>query len=234
MFRITVCTIIACLIALQAWAQDQEPKNPLPENGHAGSGARIVAPAEGGPRRWQVAAGEEIAMHASPAREAPVVGTLVDGAILSNLGCAPAGGIVWCRVRPLQGRVRGYVAADFLHPARGPDGNVPMGADDSAVRAGQGDFDASGSLACAQNRAQPMGRCTFGVARSSGGDATVVVTFSNGFKRLLFFAHGRFISGNATMSGNGFDTDWQRDGEHHIIRVDDQRYTLRHAEIFGS
>lgn len=172
-------------------------------------------------------------MHASPARDSAVAGMLADGAILANLGCAPNDGLVWCKVRPLQDRSRGYVAADFLQPARGPDGSVPMGTDDSAVRAGRGDFDASGSLACAQNRAEPMGRCTFGVARSSGGDATIVVTFSNGFRRLLFFAHGRFISGNATMSGNGFDTDWRREGERHIIRVDDQRYTLRHAEVFG-
>ncbi len=233
MLRTAVCTVIAGLFVLQAWAQDQEPKMPLPENGRADSAARIAAPEEGGPRRWQVAATGEIAMHASPAQDAPVIGMLVAGAILSNLGCAPEGDLIWCRVRPLQGRARGYVAADFLQPARGPDGTVPMGADDSAVRAGQGDFDASGSLACAQNRTQPMGRCTFGVARSSGGDATVVVTFSNGFRRLLFFAHGRFISGNTTMSGTGFDTDWRRDGEHHIIRVDDQLYTLRHTEIFG-
>ncbi|MCG8694056.1 MAG: hypothetical protein MI806_22855, partial [Minwuiales bacterium] len=117
--------------------------------------------------------------------------------------------------------------------ARGPDGTVPMGADDSAFRAGRGEFGATGTLSCTQLRGQPMGRCTFGVARGTGGDATVVVTFSNGFKRTLFFAHGAFISADATMSGTGFDTDWRTDGDRHVIRVDDQRYVLPNAAVFG-
>lgn len=199
----------------------------------SGTETRIAAPEEGGPRRWQVTAPDGIEMQASPAPDARAIGTLADGAILANLGCAPAGDSVWCKVRPLHGRARGYVAADFLQPARGPDGTVPMGADDSALRARRGDFDASGTLSCAQVRGQPMDRCTFGVARGTGGDATVVVTFSNGFKRTLFFAHGAFISGNATMSGTGFDTDWRTEGDRHVIRVDDQRYVLPNAAIFG-
>ena len=233
MLRTTFCAIaIGAIaigsIALHAWAEDQVPK-------HQGTGpqAGIAAAGEGGPRRWQVAARDGVAMRGSPALDAPVTAMLVGGAILFNLGCAPAEGRVWCKVRPLQGRARGYVAADFLHPARGPDGIVPMGADDSARRAGRGDFDASGTLSCAQVRGQAMGQCAFGVARGTGGDATVVVTFSNGFKRTLFFAHGTFISADATMSGSGFDADWRREDGLHFIRVDDQRYRLPDAAVFG-
>lgn len=229
MLRMTFCAIAGVAIALHAWAQDRTSHN----EGAGSEVMRVVAPEAGGPRRWQVAARNGIEMQASPGLDAPVIGMLADGAILSNLGCESAGGQVWCKVRPLHGRVRGYVAANFLHPARGPDGTVPMGADDSARRAGRGDFDASGTLACAQVRGQPMGQCRFGAARGTGGDATVVVTFSNGFKRTLFFAHGRFISANATMSGSGFDTDWRMEGDLHFIRVDDQRYTLPDAAIFG-
>ena len=223
---LAICALAAA--APHAWAQDQTPKG-----GRAGAEAKFAAAEDGGPRRWQVSAPDGVEMHASPAPDARAIATLADGAILANLGCVPAGGRVWCKVRPLHGRARGFVAADVLHPARGPDGTVPMGADDSARRAGRGDFDASGTLSCAQVRGQPMDRCTFGVSRGTGGDATLVVTFSNGFKRTLFFAHGAFISADATMSGTGFDTDWRREGERHIIRVDDQRYTLRHAEVFG-
>ena len=71
-------------------------------------------------------------------------------------------------------------------------------------------------------------------ARSKGGDATVVVTFANGFKRTLYFAHGMFIRADTTMSGVGYDTDWQVEGNMHIIRVDDQRYELLGRDIFGN
>ncbi|WP_299396444.1 SH3 domain-containing protein [Pelagibius sp.] len=221
-------TIAAGMIALNAWAADHSSKAD-----DTAAGLGIAAPEDGGPRRWQVTARDGTEMRASPASNASVIGTLADGAILANLGCAPAGSQVWCKVRPLHGRTRGYVAADSLRPARAPDGTVPMGADDSAARAGRGDFDASGTLSCAQVRDQSMGQCAFGVARGSGGDATLVVTFSNGFKRTLFFAHGRFISANATMSGNGFDTDWRTEDGRHLIRVDDQRYALSNAAVFG-
>ncbi len=220
--------VVAGAFALNAWAADHSSKAD-----DTAAGLGIAAPEDGGPRRWQVTADDGAELRASPASDAPAIGVLADGAILANLGCTPAGSQVWCKVRPLHGRTRGYVAAEFLRPARGPDGSVPMGADDSAERAGRGDFDASGTLSCAQVRGQPMGHCAFGVARGTSGDATLVVTFSNGFKRTLFFAHGRFISANATMSGNGFDTDWRIEDGRHLIRVDGQRYALSDAVVFG-
>lgn len=229
MLRLTFWAIAAGSVTLNAWATD-----PLPKTEDAAAGPGVAAPEDGGPRRWQVTTRDGTEFRTSPASDAPVIGMLADGAILANLGCAPARTQVWCKVRPLHGRARGYVAADSLRPARGPDGTVQTGVDDSALRAGRGDFDASGSLSCAQVRGQPMGECAFAVARGTGGDATVVVTFSNGFKRRLFFAHGRFISANATMSGNGFDTDWRLEDGQHLIRVDDQRYALSDAVVFGN
>ncbi len=192
-----------------------------------------AAPADGGPRRWQVTAHDGLPLHRGRAADTPVIATLSEGAVLSNLGCQLVEDRVWCRVQPLQQRTQGYVQAEHLGPAQGPDGSVPMGKDDSRERARRGDFDATGSIPCAQNPGEPLSECQFGVARGTGGDATVVATFSNGFKRLLFFAHGLFISGDTTMSGNGFDTDWRVEGDLHIIRVDDQRYELPGSAIFG-
>lgn len=212
----------------QAWAQHQEAQRRS-----AAVDKTIASPAEGGPRRLEVTYPAGLKMHASPAVDAPVIETLSDGTIAFNLGCEYARKIPWCNVRPLRSRIRGYVLAEHLRPARGPDGAVPMGNDDSAHRARQGHFDAHGHIRCAQVRGQPLGECTFGVARSSGGDATVIVTFSNGFKRMLFFSHGEFIRADATMSGTGFDADWHRKGKLHVIRVDDQRYELHDAAIFG-
>lgn len=228
MLRASIWAIAVLAFSLQGRAQV-----PTPNEAGAADEALFVAPEDGGPRRWQVAASGGLEMRDAPAGDAPVLRMLDEGAILSNLGCARAGDDIWCEVRPLRSRSRGYAAAEDLRPARGPDGTVPMGTDDSLRRAREGDFDAVGTVPCAQIRGQPMGECTFAVARSGGGDATVAVTFSNGFKRMLFFTGGAFMSGDATMSGTGRDTDWHRDGDQHIIRVDDQRYELSDSAIFG-
>ncbi|MDJ0946457.1 MAG: hypothetical protein QNJ30_23640 [Kiloniellales bacterium] len=228
MRRTILCAAAVAALAFHAWAQDHAT-----EGKRAVAGTPAAAAEDGGPRRWQSAADGVSRMHAAPDGDAPVIMTLAGGTILSNLGCARAGKRVWCNVQPLRGRARGYVLAESLHPARGPDGTVPMGSDDSLPRARKGDFDASGQIPCAQVRGKPMGQCRLDVARGDGGDATVVVTFSNGFKRMLFFIHGEFVRADTTMSGSGFDTDWRLEDGRHIIRVDDQRYELPDAVIFG-
>ncbi len=50
----------------------------------------------------------------------------------------------------------------------------------SALGAGQGRFDANGPIPYVQHKGQPMGQCTFGVARAGGGYATAVVTKPDG------------------------------------------------------
>lgn len=191
------------------------------------------SPEEGGPRRWAVAADGESVMRADPSADAKAIATVSKDAILHNLGCSLSEGRAWCEVRPLMGGVRGYLAADTLRPARGPDGAVPLGPDDSSRRARLGKFDATAQVACAQVRDQQMEECSAGAARSDGGDATVVVRFSNGFSRTLYFTHGAFISANATMSGVGTDTDWRVEEGLHILRVDDQRFELPDTLVFG-
>lgn len=233
MRRTILCVTAALSISGHAWAQDQSTDSGDPATETLATETPAAAAEDGGPRRWQVTAPGGARMHDAPAVDAAVIETLSDGAILSNLGCEPAGGQVWCKVRLLRGRDRGYVAAASLKPARGPDGTVPMGSDDSMLRARKGEFDASGHVPCAQIRGEQMGECRVAVARGGGGDATVVVTFSNGFKRMLSFMHGQFIRADTTMSGNGFDTDWRLEDDLHIIRVDDQRYELPDAVIFG-
>lgn len=237
MRRTILCASAALAVSCHApnhvGGQDQATES----EGLAAETTAIESPAaaaeDGGPRRWRVTAGSGVRMQAAPADDAAVIETLAGGAILRNLGCAPAGDRVWCKVQALRGRERGYVVAAALEPARGPDGTVPMGRDDSMPRARQGDFDASGRIACAQVRGEPMGACRFDVARGGGGDATVVVTFSNGFKRMLSFSHGEFIRADTTMSGSGFDSDWRLDDGLHIIRVDDQRYEVPDTVIVG-
>lgn len=224
--RHTILGVFAVL-AVATFAVAQEP------NQDASFEVLAAAPEDGGPRRWQVIANGEAPMREAPEPGSPIIDALAEGAILANLGCQRVGDAQRCNVRPLRGRTIGYVAFEALRPARGPDGSVPMGMDDSLTRARKSDLDLEGQIPCAQERGEPMASCTFGVARGSGGDATVVVTFSNGFSRFLSFAHRQFIRADTTMSGNGFDTDWRIDGGVHFIRVDDQRFELPDTVIFG-
>ncbi|WP_299773443.1 hypothetical protein [uncultured Tateyamaria sp.] len=92
-------------------------------------------------------------------------------------------------------------------------------------RAKSGQFDAQGQVRCAQEVGQALGACDASVARTTGS-AAVVVTFPNGFARMLTFSDGAFLRGNATMSGVGTDTDWQLTNGTYHIRVDDQRFDI--------
>ena len=186
---------------------------------------------DGGPRRWEVVV-DGLQLHSAPSINAQLIGVLASGAVLSNLGCSGSADQVWCKVRPFRGGTAGYAMASHLRPAEGPDGVIPTGIDDSNRRAAKRNFDAKGEISCAQERGQAMGTCVAAVSRSGGGDATVVVTFPNGFARRLYFVHGEFVSASATMSGVGTDTDWRRESDLHVIRVDDQRYELPDALVF--
>ncbi|WP_299555226.1 hypothetical protein [uncultured Tateyamaria sp.] len=92
-------------------------------------------------------------------------------------------------------------------------------------RTKSGQFDAQGQVRCAQEVGQVLGACDASVARATGS-AAVVVTFPNGFARMLTFSDGAFLRDNATMSGVGTDTEWQLTNGTYHIRVDDQRFDI--------
>ncbi len=189
------------------------------------------APQDGGPRRWEIVGGK-LNLNAEPSNNAEVAGVFANGAILSNLGCTEVVDQVWCKVRPIRGGITGFARATQLQPAQGPDGIVATGVDDSKRRARARDFDSKGEIPCAQEQGQAMGTCLAAAARSGGGDATVVVTFPNGFARNLYFTHGEFVRASATMSGVGTDMDWRLENKRYFIRVDDQRYELPNTLVF--
>ncbi len=228
MLRTTLLTVAALLAGVVPSAHSQSST----VDGIAEVGIPL-SPTDGGPRRWQLSANNSLGMRSSPSLDAPVTEDIENDAILSNLGCQAANRSVWCYVKRIHGKQRGYVLAEHLQPAVAPDGTLPTGADNSALRVRKSDYDERGEIPCAQERGQSMGTCVVEIARSSGADATVVANFHNGFKRTLYFVHGEFISANATMSGNGFDTDWSIEGDKHLIRVDDQRYELSDKLVFG-
>lgn len=203
----------------------------LPPDGEIVADDALASPENGGLRRWRVSAGTPVALQNEPGSEAPPLARLESGEILTGHGCLRVEAGTWCEVQSIAGGPRGFVPAEHLAPVAGPDGIVARGIDDTPRRARRGDFDISGEIACAQDRHLPMASCMADVARSGGGDATVVATFPNGFRRRLHFGHGMFLRGDATMSGVGTDTAWRLEGGMHFVRVDDQRFEIPDAMI---
>ncbi len=103
----------------------------------------------------------------------------------------------------------------------------------SAARAGQGKFDANGMIPCAQFRGQPMGQCNFGVARDSGGTATVVVTHPDGRKRAIFFENGKAISADLSQADGNMEFHATKEADLYIIKAGDERYEIPEAVVFG-
>jgi len=206
---------------IQAWEPDPAAAPP-------------VAPDHGGPRNWQVVAVSPwLNLRASPSTSAPVVGRYAAGTILDNLGCRATGDRIWCDVQELGGGPRGFVAHDFLTPAVSPDGSVATGPDDPAARAGRGDFDATGPLPCTLPDDVPGGDCEFGVARTGGGYATVVITKPDGRTRLVYFRMGIPIGVGFSEADAYDELTMTRRGDVHVIEVDDERYEIPDAVILG-
>ena len=205
-------------VALPALAQDQVP----------------AAPDDGGPLLFEVTASSlNLRERADPA--APVLRRLARGTVLDNLGCARGeGGAVWCDVQPLGGGARGYVSARFLRPAISPHGAVSYGPDNTALRAGQGDFDATGPVGCAEAPDAPMASCAMGVARHPGGFATVIVTRADGRKRAIFFRNGIAIGADASEADYSGPFRAQKDAQDfYNIAVGKERYRIAEAVVFG-
>jgi hypothetical protein len=193
-----------------------------------------TAPENGGPRNWQVmGVTGALNLREEPATTARVVASYPAGTILDNLGCRRAAGRVWCDVQKLGGGPRGYAAAEFLTPALSPDGSARTGSDDSALRAGEGRFDANGKIPCARHKGQPMGQCDFGVARAGGGYATVVVTLFDGRKRMIFFRMGIPIGADTSQADGYGEFRATKESDLNIIRVGDERYEIPDAVVLG-
>jgi heat shock protein HslJ len=193
-----------------------------------------VAPEAGGPRNWEVSGvSGALNLRAEPSATAPVLARYRPGTILDNLGCRQVQGKFWCDVQQLGGGPRGFVAAEFLKPALSPDGSAAMGPDDSALRAGQGQFDATGPIACAQQAGQPMVQCEFGVARAGGGYATVVIKLPDGRQRIIFFRMGKPIGADTSQADGYPEFRATKEGALNLIRIGNERYKIPDAVVLG-
>ena len=205
-----------------------------PDTDKSSAASVPAAPEDGGVRNWAVTGvSRALNLREQPTITARIVASYAPGTILDNLGCQHAEGRIWCDVQQLGGGPRGYVAAEFLKPAVSPDGSVATGPDDSALRAGQGDFDATGQIPCAQYSGQPMTECEFGVARAGGGYATVVIKKPDGRTRAIFFRMGKPIGADNSEADGYPEFGATKENDLHLIRVGSERYEIPDAVVLG-
>lgn len=212
---LSVCGVANTKAASSAQSQSKVPESPE----------------AGGPRNWEVSRG--LNLREQPSTTARIITRYAPGTILDNLGCQLADGRVWCDVQQLGGGPRGYVSAEFLEPAVSPDGSVATGPDDSALRAGKGNFDATGNVPCAQYAGQPMGQCEFGVARAAGGYATVVIKRPDGRTRAIFFRMGKPIGADTSQAEGYPKFSATKESDLNLIHVGNERYEIPDAVVLG-
>jgi hypothetical protein len=120
--------------------------------------------------------------------------------------------------------------------AQADAGGAQSGADplgDAALRAGQGKFNATGKVPCAQNKGQPMGQCDFGVARAGGGTAVVSVTMPDGRKRMIMFQKGKAISADLSQADGNMKFSASKQADLYQIQAGNERYEIPEAVISG-
>jgi hypothetical protein len=103
----------------------------------------------------------------------------------------------------------------------------------SSERAGQGIYDATGNVPCAQYKGQPMSQCSFGVARDGNGSATVAVTRLDGRKRFIFFTNGKAVGADLSQADGNMTFRATKEGDLYIIQAGNERYEISEAVIFG-
>jgi len=201
---------------------------------HYATAKRPTAPEQGGPRNWEASgAADQVDLREQASNTSKSIARYPNGTIFSNLGCRQVEAQYWCDVQLFTGGPRGFIPAQFLKPAVSPDGSVAMGPDDSAMRAGQGQFDATGKIPCAQSAGQPMTQCDFGVARAGGGYATVVIKRPDGSKRALFFSMGKLVGADTSQADGYPEVQSSKQSDLHQIRIGNERYEIPDAVILG-
>lgn len=204
------------------------------EHGKKNPSYPFIASENGGPLSWQIKEDtQELALHENQSVDSRVILNYPQSTILDNLGCQQIGETNWCYVQKLGGGPVGFVVADHLKPAISPAGNVINGPDDSALRAGQGDFDATGSIPCSVKKSQSMTQCAFGVSRMGGGYATVVITKPDNRQRMLYFRFGVAIGAGTAEADNPGEFSVTKENDLFLINLGSEKYEVPEAIIFG-
>lgn len=100
-------------------------------------------------------------------------------------------------------------------------------------RAGQGQFDASGSIHCALGKGQPMGICLFAVARDPGGNASVKISLADGRSRFIFFENGQAVGADLSQADGDMSFSASKEADLYKVQAGHERYEIFEAVIFG-
>lgn len=215
---LTSVPILMCALAAAAQTGSDVPK----------------APDDGGPWNWEVSSvSRAVNFREKPSTKAPIAGSFRLGTILDNLGWQRADERFWCNVQRSGGGPRGFVSTEFLKPAVSPDGSVATGPDDSALRAGQGKFDPTGRIPCAQAAGQPMTECEFGVARAGSGYAAVVIKRPRAPSRSIFFRMGKPVGADTSQADGYLEFCTPKQSDLHMIHIGNERHEIPDAVIQG-
>lgn len=104
---------------------------------------------------------------------------------------------------------------------------------EAAGRAGEGKFNATGKIPCAQAKGQPMGQCDFGVARAGGGTAAVSITRPDGRKRVIFFKAGKAVSADLSQADGNMSFSATKEADLYKIQAGNERYEIPEAVTYG-
>lgn len=104
---------------------------------------------------------------------------------------------------------------------------------EAAGRAGEGKFNATGKIPCAQATGQPMGQCVYGVARVGGGTAAVSVTLPDGRKRMILFHKGKATGADLSQADGNMNFSASKQADLYKIHAGKERYEIPEAVVFG-
>ncbi len=136
-----------------------------------------------------VAAGDTLNLRDRASAAGSVVAELSRGTVLRNLGCSGAAETLWCEVETSGGGLHGWAAGRFL---REHADVTPVDAASATPT-----IPPTGELFCSLGGAAVQS-CPFTVSRDEAGATEVVVTFPDGFERMLDFSAGEVNSPDPT------------------------------------
>jgi hypothetical protein len=94
------------------------------------------------------------------------------------------------------------------------------------------DYHATGNIPCTMGGGQPTGSCPFGVKREGNGSGMVVVTKPDNRTRTIFFKDGN-ATGADTSEADPGKFSVEKQGDVSIVHIDEERYEIFDAVIFG-
>lgn len=220
--------------------------------GASGAAAQQAAPVQAGDPEFFVVGGlamdDELNLRATASATGMLVGRVINGTMVRNLGCSEVKDYIWCKVAdPEVKGVEGWAAGRYLIGEASGQVDVAEPSDASAGTGGEsgippelaallpgGDpetrVDAKADIPCAREFGQPVRMCAAQVKRGDVvGSAEITVMWPDGGMRIITFKAGK---AEGSDSSDEFRTT--REGDLNLIRVGKgERFEITDAFAIG-